>query len=594
MPRIVFSLLVIAVSVGPLSAQFLPITEITVPELYQHIAFLASDSLKGRAPGTPEDWVVTDYCRRDLLQSGWQLMGEDGRQPLQVVTAVDTGSGNFFRWSDQTVKIGRDCMPVAFSANGQRSAALLFAGYGMDFSEDSLSWHDYREIEAAGKWVMVLRGDPEAEQPMSRYSVYSDLRKKALTARDRGAIGVVFVSGSQFDAEEKWLPLTADGAPRLDDLLVVQIKREVADLLLHKTGQCVDSLEARLNRQLRPESFALGVDIEAGVDLLEKQCTTHNVLAILPGADSEVEGEVILLGAHHDHLGWGGPHSGSRRPDTTAIHNGADDNASGVAAVLEIAEKIAARDYPLRRSVLVALFAAEERGLLGSRHFAENGPVDLHRIKSMVNIDMVGRLDPDNRTVMVGGTGTSPIFADLIEKQIRSDRFVVSMSPEGYGPSDHASFYARDIPVLFFTTGAHEDYHTPTDDAERIDLESEKAIADAIAELIVELADTREEIPFQEAGPKEMPRPRRFKITLNITPDHGARDVQGLRVQVVTPGGRAQRAGILKGDVIVEIDGRPVRDIYEYMHRLSELKSGQRSSVGVLRNGKKKIFIVEL
>ncbi|MBN1543540.1 M20/M25/M40 family metallo-hydrolase, partial [candidate division KSB1 bacterium] len=545
-------------------------------------------------PGTAEDSVVAEYCRRDLLQSGLELLSDAGWQALQVVADLDTGSNNSFRYPGLSPQAGKDFMPLSFSGDGVHRSSVVFAGYGFDFDIDSLDWHDYRKIDVQGKWVMVLRGDPESDQPMSVFSPFSDLRKKAMVARDRGAAGILFVSGSAFEAEEKWLPLSSDRAPRMAGFLAVQIRRDLADRLLSASGFCVDTLEARLNRTRMPISFSAEVEIDVSVDLREKSRTTHNIIALLPGGDPEIGHEIIVLGAHHDHLGMGGANSGSRRPDTTAVHNGADDNASGVAAVLEIVEKLATRKRPLRRSVMAVLFAAEEMGMLGSKHFVDNPPVELNRIKAMLNIDMIGRLDPDSRSITVGGTGTSPFFEQAVQAHLNSPQLNLSLSPEGYGPSDHASFYGQDIPVLFISSGAHEDYHTPDDDVEKIDFDGMKTIADALSELIVELANSPEPIRFQQAGPKEMPRPRRFKVTLGIMPDHAARGIEGLRVQVVTPGKPADLAGMVKGDVIVEIDGRPVKDIYEYMHRLSELKPGQRSSVGVVRDGKKKILIVQL
>jgi hypothetical protein len=291
----------------------------------------------------------------------------------------------------------------------------------------------------------------------------------------------------------------------------------------------------------------------------------------------------------------GGPGSGSRRPDTLAVHNGADDNASGTAAIMEIIERLAAMQPHPRRSIVFASFSAEEMGLLGSKEFVNHPPVDLSKVQAMVNLDMVGRLDPKTHGISIGGVGTAKGLEDRVRKYTEQHGLHATFSQEGYGPSDHASFYTKDIPVLFFFTGINEDYHTPDDDADRINYEGEKQVADCVADIVADLANGDERLAFTEAGPKQPKEGRRrFKVTLGIMPDVTGGDGSGLRVDAVMDGRPAKVAGMLKGDVIVSMEGKSVTNIYDYMARLSECKSGQRISVEVRRGDEVKVLIVQL
>jgi len=232
---------------------------------------------------------------------------------------------------------------------------------------------------------------------------------------------------------------------------------------------------------------------------------------------------------------------------------------------------------------------------LGSNYFVENPPLPLSQIKYMINFDMIGRMKADEKTFSIGGTGTAMGMEEILTRFAQGRDFTIKMSPEGYGPSDHAAFYAKDIPVLFFMAGMHEDYHTPDDDSDKLNYSGEKQLIDYTLAVVRELANHTAALAFQEAGPKSQPQGgRRFKVTLGIMPDFSSAKIKGVRAELVTPNRPAARAGMQKGDIIVAIEGKPVNDIYEYMHRLSELRSGDRVSVEVLRNGKKEILIVEL
>ncbi|HDP99866.1 MAG TPA: M20/M25/M40 family metallo-hydrolase [bacterium] len=572
-----------------------PPEDISVENLRAHISFLASDSLKGRKPGTPEGKIAAQYIREQLISSGFELLGDNGFQYLEAISDIQTGPNNKLILSNYQGEPGVDFTPLSFSRNDSLSATVAFAGYGFDINSDSLVWNDYQQLDVVGKWCLILKGDPDPDKNDNSFAPFSSLRKKVLTAKDHGAKGVLFVSGEKFDAKDELIDLFYDRSESDAGILVFQLKRTLADQILAPSGKTIVALEQQINESRTPIGFVVESKVTGAADIIKNKVKTQNVVAILRGADPVFNSEYLVIGAHYDHLGFGGPGSGSRRPDTLAIHNGADDNASGVAAILEIAKKVAAYRKEMKRSVIMIAFAAEEMGTLGSKYFTNNPLVDLKQIQFMFNLDMVGRLESLREGLTVGGTGTAVGLNEMVEKIAKAHSLPIKTSPEGYGPSDHANFYIHDIPVLMFFTGAHEFYHTPDDDIEYVNMDGVKIIADFVYELAVEIINQPQKLAFQEAGPKvRQTTRRRFKVTLGIMPDHAAADVKGMRVDLVIKDRPAALAGMEKGDVIVAMEGKPVNDIYEYMNRLAEFKVGQRISVEVLRDGEKKILIVQL
>jgi len=578
-------------------ASFLPPrdADISRDELRAHITFLASDELEGRKPGTPGGKAAADYIADHFMDIGLTPLGTHGFQSFEVTTSVTLGENNSFTFADLTVEAGVDYTPTSFSENTTLTAEGVFVGYGFDIDSDSLKWDDYAEVETDGKWVLILRGSPEVEAGSIDFDRHATLRHKILVARDHGAAGVIFVNGPTFDENDELMELRIDRSYSRSSLPILHVKRTLANQLLPKNGWNIEKLENSIDTDLSSKSFHLDRVIAATVQVEQNEVTTQNVLGLLHGSDPNLKDEILLIGAHYDHLGWGGKGSGSRRPDTTAIHNGADDNASGTAAIMEIAEKFARSKQKPRRSLLFMAFAAEEMGLLGSKHFTTNPLVDLKRIKQMFNLDMVGRLDPGTRILTVGGTGTAEGVEEILTELAKTHDITLSMTPDGYGPSDHASFYVEDIPVLFFFTGITEEYHTPEDDVETINIPGEKMIADFSYELIQTCADLDVSLAFKEAGPKGPPKSgKRGKVKMGIIPDFAAADVNGFLLGGVVPGGPAALAGMKKGDVMVSLEGRSVKNIYDYMGRMADVKPGQRISVEVLRGGTKFIFIVQL
>lgn len=563
--------------------------DITTLELDNHIHYLASDSLKGRYPGTEESEVAADYIKNEFVKGGLALLGDHGFQKFEVVTAITAGENNAMSFDETEGVLNTDFAPFAYTKNVSVDAEVVFVGYGFSIDTKEIQWNDYADIDVKDKWALILMGDPKAEDSNSPFAKYASERDKVITAKDNGALGVLFVNGPQFDKGDKLIGLNFDKTRSNAGIAVIHIKRKFADAFLE--NNTIEKLEKQLNEKLAPASFYSGKTLRATTDVRQKKVETKNVLAFIEG--KELKDEIIVLGAHWDHLGFGGPNSGSRMPDTVAVHYGADDNASGVAGIIEIAEKLA-HEKNLKRSVLVMAFGAEEMGLLGSNYFVENPLFELKQLKAMVNIDMIGRLKKDH-SLMIGGTGTSPENEGILNSLNSDSTFAISMQTEGFGPSDHASFYAKDIPVFFLSSGAHDDYHTPFDQADKINLDGTKSIADYTYNLMLNLINRKENLTFQEAGPKKRTSPRRrYKITLGIMPNFTSTENNGLGVDGVTKNGPADGAGMKKGDRIVAINGMPVSNIYEYMSRLNKLEAGKTATVDVIRNDEKVVLLVNL
>ena len=329
--------------------------------------------------------------------------------------------------------------------------------------------------------------------------------------------------------------------------------------------------------------------------------TTHNIIAVLPGKDKQLKHEFIVVGSHYDHLGMGGKDSGSRRPDTLGVHPGADDNASGDAVVLELAKYFKKARSP--RSIIFAFFGAEEQGLIGSKNFLEwmkkadarriNLPQDKKGIVAMVNLDMVGRMR--DHAMSVSGTGTSSEFKAMAEAAAEQTNVNISCTPDGYGPSDHASFVAQEIPVLFLTTGGHMEYHTPDDVPSTLNYDGMQQTLDFSKELITRIANMPTTPDYISVPSTNKMKHGKFKVTLGLMPDvMGASRIPGLRADIVVAGKSAHNAGIRSGDIIQEIDGKPVKNMDDYMQRLSELEPDTTIPVKVLRNEEILTFQVHL
>jgi hypothetical protein len=588
MRLIVFLFIIVAF---PATAQkFDP--EITVKDLKENIEYLASDELKGRNSGEAGDLLAAEYIRAKFKNAGLELMYDNGFQKFGLVTSAELGDGNKLVLNQNLYEAGKDFLPYAFSANTSVTAEVVFAGYGLEVDRDTLQWNDYKNVDVSGKWVLALQGDPDLENPQSPYIEFSSERSKALFAADRNAVGLILVAGKKFSETDQLTSLIFDKNSARYSIPVIQVTREVANKILADSKSTIENLEAEIDSLNKSMNLKLNATVSVTANVNQKETETRNVVALLPGTDKNLKNEYVIIGAHFDHLGMGGPGSGSRVTDTLAVHNGADDNASGIAAVIQLAEKLAA-EKKNKRSIIFVAFGAEEMGLVGSKEFTNKPPVETEKMVGMFNFDMVGRLDNTTKALSIGGTQTSKETEAILNDL--NTGFELAFSPEGVGPSDHASFYLQNIPVFFISTGAHSDYHTPLDDAELINYEGTKKVADYSFLVISEVANRESLLTFQEAGPKfQRNRGGRFKVTFGIMPDFAGAEKRGLRIDAVTKGKPADKGGMKKGDIITAIDGKKVGGVYDYMDRLKTMEIGQQVSVDIIRDEKETVLIVQL
>jgi hypothetical protein len=567
-------------------------SEISVADIKENINYLASDSLKGRKSGETGDKLAAEFIRSKFENAGLELMYDSGFQMFGLVTSAKIGDGNRFLVEEDSFEVENDFLPYAFSANIAVEAPVVFAGYGLEVDKDTLQWNDFEGVDVSGKWIMALQGDPDLDNTQSPFVEFSSERAKALTASDKNAAGLILVAGPAFSENDQLSSLFFDKNSSRYSIPVIQTTRVVADRILAKTGETVASLENKMMEQKNTVAMLADVKVSARVDVSLLETESQNVVAVLRGSDKNLKNEYVVVGAHYDHLGMGGPGSGSRAVDTVAVHNGADDNASGVAAVIELAEK-AASSKNFKRSIIFAAFGAEEMGLVGSKAFTRNPPAETEKMRGMFNFDMVGRLDTASNALSIGGTKTAVETEEILNRS--NPGFQLAFSEEGVGPSDHASFYLQNIPVFFISTGAHSDYHTPSDDAEFINFDGVKKVADYAYLLLEDVANRDSALTFQEAGPKfQRSRGGRFKVTLGVMPDYAGLEKRGMRIDAVTKGKPAEKGGIKKGDIITAIDGKKVGNIYDYMNRLQSLEAGKTISVDVIRDGKEMVLIIQL
>ena len=559
-------------------------SDITNNEIMGHIRYLSHENRSGRYPGTRGSKDVIAYMVKQLKSYGVRPGVKNSFvQPFDITTGIKLKHGNFALINGDSLTPEKDYLPLSFSSGGHTEGGLVFAGYGFNVNEDGLKWNDYDGLDVKEKWVVIMRHGPERGSQHSPYAPYFPLHKKMLTARDMGAAGVVFISQIE---DQGLYPLKYMPGYKDAGIPVVHLANDVADKLLGSVGWSRQKIQETMNRSLESINFEIeGQTLKTNIDLEHIKTRAANVIGEIRSGNRKHRDEYVVIGAHFDHVGRGGPGSGSRKPDEDAVHPGADDNASGTAGLLEIAQKLASQKSRLKRSVLLIGFDAEEKGLLGAKHFVNNPVISLNNVITMINMDMIGRMK--DSTVTVGGVGTSPSFEPLIDSLKKGRNFNVSMSKPGFGPSDHAAFYSENIPVLFFFSGFHDEYHTPDDTWKNINLQGTTDIVNLVYDVVHHLTRTNQAPNYSESGPKQpqTPASKRFNVTLGIMPSYGSTEV-GLEVDAISKkDGPAAVAGMQKGDVIKAINGKPIKDIYEYMDRLGELKKGMVVPFVIKRNG---------
>jgi len=575
-------------SKGPIAAE----------ALLAHAGYLAGDSLYGRRAGTPYELQAAEYIRREFVRYGLESVWPPDRpavpdffQPFSFIARMEMGPGNALSWaledvSDQTkLQPDVDFRPLGFSASAQAEGGLVFAGYGISATEPE--YDDYAEVDIAGKVVMLLRYSPDGTNPHGPFGEYSPLRKKVLTAREKGAAAVIVVIGPADDDEDYLMTLRYDRVGGDAGLPVVNLTRQAADRLLATEHLTVAELQEEINATRLPLSHEVpGVSVSITTDLVPQEARSRNVLAALPGTGS-LKGQWVVLGAHYDHLGWGGPGSGSMEPDTTAIHNGADDNASGTATLLELARYLAFNspdaglDAANQRSIMFQAFGAEEVGLLGSAHVTKFPPVPMDSVVAMLNLDMVGGLAEDR--LLIGGAETAPLWKELLPA-LNSDSLNLVFDDEGFGSSDHQSYYLKDKPVLFFFTGSHEHYHRPSDDVEFLNFDGMVKVGRLAARVTEELAARPEPPAFSKVESSRSTTRRGFAVALGTIPNY-TWDGEGMRISGTRGGGPADKGGLKAGDVIIHFGEAEVQNIYDYMYALQAAKAGVPVKLMVRRGG---------
>ena len=565
--------------------------EITHEDLREQVTFLAGEKFAGRATGTDgakgAAEFLADYFKRTKLQP------LPGRSDYFHEFEFNAGERVLadqckLRIGDTHAQLDREFRPLPFSSNDLAEGGVVFAGYGLNAPESNAQprYSSFEGLDVKDKIVLLLRYVPEAVDAPRRAHLnrYAGLRYKVMMARERGAKGVLVVTGPNSPNAGELLPLTGDGSSADSGLPALSISGEFAERLLKSSGKNLKAIQTALDDE-NPhaeggfELPGVKVSFTAGIEHIKKN--DRNVLACIPGETDEW----IVVGAHYDHLGAGkSGNSLARAGEEKRTHFGADDNASGTAAVLEIAHQLATAPKP-KRGVIFALWSGEELGLLGSASFVQKPPIPLEKLAAYVNFDMVGRLR-DNKLIMQA-TGSSSEWTKLIEKRNVAAGFALTLQSDPYLPTDVTSFYPKRIPVLNFFTGSHEDYHRPSDTADKVNYEGLERIAKFAKALTLDIANAPERLPFSRVERSETGGSRdNLRAYLGSIPDY-AQEVVGVKLSGVRPSSPAEKAGLKGGDVIVEFGAQKIANIYDYTYALDAVKIGQPVKMIVEREGKR-------
>jgi hypothetical protein len=556
------------------------------------VFWLADDAREGRGVGTPGIAAAAAYLAEGFRAAGLRPGGDDGSylQPFEMPVAIRVTRADL-AVAGVPLARGRDFDAFLSSGSGAVSSELVFAGYGISAPE--LGYDDYAGVEVEGRSVIVLDDRPAGEKSPLRGRESAELLRRAhkiANARARGAAAVLVApagpsqggDGLPGNAGRDW----ANPTQQASALPVLAVSWEAAERLVAAAGGAtLADRKAAIDGEGRPASGVLpGVSVRLEVAVERRLGIEANVVAVLEGSDPALREQAVVVGAHYDHLGRG--EFGSLAPDRRGeIHNGADDNASGAAGLLELARAFAAGPRP-RRSLVLAAFSGEEAGLAGSRAYVEAPAVPIANTVAMVNLDMIGRLRGAN--LFVFGTETSPDFPKLVRRHADAARVGVNLTAGAFSPSDQTSFLARQVPVLFFFTGNHGAYHTPEDDASLIEREGLATVLRVVHGVVHELLDA-EARPTAIALPQPhfAPGGPGYGPYLGTIPDFGGQPGTGVLIQGVRQGSPAELAGLRAGDRIVEFDGVGVANLEEYAALLFAAQTGQRVVIVVVRDGER-------
>jgi hypothetical protein len=556
------------------------------------IKALTTPAMEGRGAGSKGLTRAEHLIEKRYKSLGLEPAGTNSYlQPFTVITGAHLKGKNHFAvlTGDQKreLKPKQDFVPFSFSASGSARAPMVFAGYGV--SADEFQYDDYAGIDVKDKIVVVLRYEPPSfavkagNQGMTQHS---QLVTKAINARNHGAKALVLANGKLGDGEEDLLTRFGSvSGPENAGIIFLQVKNAVAEGWLKSAGKSLAELQEQINASSKPASFALPENQTAAltVSIETTQATVNNVLAYLPGKTDEY----VIIGAHYDHLGRG--NFDSLAPSQIGqIHPGADDNASGTAGVLELARLLAPQKGQLRRGILFASFAGEELGLLGSAAWVKEPTRPLEKCVAMLNMDMIGRIK--DQKVYIGGVGTGSTLKAVLEQAQKEENsgFKIEYSPGGYSSSDHTSFVAKKIPVLFFFSGLHSDYHKPSDTWDKIDPDAAARLLNVVGETGELLADAEERPSFivvaEDQPGGRSGGPGGYGPYFGSIPDFGQVET-GVKFSDVKPGSPAAKAGLKAGDILVQFGDKPIKNLYDFTDALRRSKVGDVVEVKVLRDG---------
>lgn len=558
--------------------------QLSADDVISHIRYLASDDMRGRMSGTPGAEKAAGYIASEFNKAGLEKYGDDDSyyQQFPFIRAVTLGYDNSFetvvKGKKKEFTIGEDFNTLSISSSGTVDSGLVFAGYGISAPE--LDYDDYAGLDVKGKTVMVLRYTPEGYEATSPFYDYAALRYKAMNAREKGAKAVVFVTPYSQEEEENLNSIGLDYSYSDSGIQTIILRREEAVGILSSSGNNLHDLEQKLSNKKKSSFILPDTRVIIKTHVVEEQGLTSNVIGLLEGSDPVLKNEYIVIGAHYDHIGLGERNSRAQNQGQLDIHNGADDNASGVSGLIELAKYFSCKKDSLKRSLIFIAFSAEELGLIGSSYYVDNPKVPMDKTVAMINMDMIGRLRDNNVTVF--GIGSSPEWKGLINNANAEFDFKLSFNNSGFAPSDQSVFFSKGIPVLHFFTGLHQDYHTPGDDWDKVNPQGEKKILNLISDIVKDLNYRENRIAFSNIEePKR--ESSKFNVYLGTIPDY-SNQVDGVKLMGVKAGSPAEKAGLRDDDTIIMFNGVSIKNIYDYMYALGDSKPGVPANLVVIRN----------
>ena len=590
LPRLAVFLLVPAIALAGAAPAVPP-----AAWLLDQVKILSAPEMEGRASGTAGADRAARHIAQVFREAGLRpCCGDAGYfQSFEVVTGIRLGTPNSFALlapAARAFALGRDFTPLSVSSDGSAEGEVIFVGYGI--TSENLHYDDYAGLDVKGKIVLAMTGDPGAADPGSPFRQpdayhYAERAHKIINARQHGAGAIILVT--QPGAEREWLPALR-GISQPWGIQALFLTRAAADALLAPSGKQLAALREGIDRAPTPsarvpgpQSFPLpGVRVKLEVALVRERGTTANVVGILPGTDPRLKDESIVIGAHYDHLGRGG--EGSLAPDDIGkIHFGADDNASGTTGVMALARAFAARGG-LPRTLVFVGFAGEELGILGSAHYTQHPAAPLDKTVLMLNMDMIGRLRDDKLYVFGVDSGTG--LRALVEDAAKGLSLKLQLRGDPFSPSDHTNFYTRERPVLFLFTGAHADYHKPSDTWEKITPQGMETVLTFAARILERVGSAAPPPAYVKLAPAPSRGGSGYGPFFGVVPDFGEGERPGVRLGGVRPGSPADKAGVKAGDIIIRFAGLDVKTLDDLTFALRSKRPGDKVEVILLRDGK--------